>query len=209
MVRKLPASKPVAAATRAESDALLNNRGDDRADAASAAPPVVRLPPARPAVVAPLAPERYKIQFTVTLETYEKLRRVQDLLRHVIPDGDPAAIFERALPLLMDDVARTKLAATDRPRRARLTAHGSRHIPAAVKRGVWVRDCARCAFVGTTGRCAETGFLEFHHVMPYAAGGVATVEKIQLRCTAHNKYEADCFFAPVGPESDLKGMAAT
>jgi len=39
-------------------------------------------PPTRLAVVAPLAPERYKVQFTVTRETYDKLRRVQDLLRH-------------------------------------------------------------------------------------------------------------------------------
>ena len=48
-------------------------------------------PPTRPAVVGPLAPDRYKVQFTVPRDTYEKLRRVQDLLRHTIPSGDPAA----------------------------------------------------------------------------------------------------------------------
>jgi hypothetical protein len=42
--------------------------------------------------VTPLAPERYKVQFTVSRATHEKLRRVQDLLRHSIPNGDPAAI---------------------------------------------------------------------------------------------------------------------
>jgi len=42
----------------------------------------------RPAEVKPLAPERYKIQFTVSRETYEQLRRVQDLLRHSIPNGE-------------------------------------------------------------------------------------------------------------------------
>jgi len=46
----------------------------------------------------PLAPERYKVQFTVGRQTHDKLRRAQDLLRHSIPDGDPAAIFERAVP---------------------------------------------------------------------------------------------------------------
>lgn len=56
--------------------------------------------PNRPAELKPLAPERYKIQFTVGREAYEQLRRAQDLLRHTIPDGDPGAIFERALSLL-------------------------------------------------------------------------------------------------------------
>ena len=50
----------------------------------------------------PLAPELYKIQITVSRETHDNLRRAQDLLRHVIPDGDPAAIVERALTLLVE-----------------------------------------------------------------------------------------------------------
>ena len=35
--------------------------------------------------------ERYKVQFTVSGETHEKLREAQDLLRYCIPDGDLAA----------------------------------------------------------------------------------------------------------------------
>jgi len=74
---------------------------------------------------------------------------------------------------------------------------GSRHIPAEVKRAVWVRDLGRCAFVSENGRpCNERGFVEFHHVQPYAAGGPATAENIQLRCRAHNGYEADLYFGP-------------
>jgi hypothetical protein len=67
----------------------------------------------------------------------------------------------------------------------------SRHIPASVRRAVWARDGGRCAFVAPDGRrCGETAFLEFHHVRPYARGGPATVENIELRCRAHNGYEA-------------------
>ena len=58
----------------------------------------------------------------------------------------------------------------------------SRAIPAAVRRAVWGRDEGRCAFVGTHGRCRETAFLEYHHRQPFAAGGKATVENIELRC---------------------------
>jgi hypothetical protein len=67
-----------------------------------------RVPPSRPAaVLTPLAPDRYKIQITVSRETFEKLRRVQDLLRHTLPNGDPAAIVDRALDALFTDLNRT------------------------------------------------------------------------------------------------------
>jgi 5-methylcytosine-specific restriction endonuclease McrA len=139
-------------------------------------------PPLRPAVVMPLAPDRYKVQFTVSREICDKLRRVQDLLRHSIPDGDQAAIFDRALTLLLADLEKTKLAAANRPHTARRTQSGSRHIPAAVRRQVWQRDAGQCAFVGPAGRCTERGFLEFHHVRPYADGGATVVENLELRC---------------------------
>jgi len=60
-----------------------------------------------------------------------------------------------------------------------------------VKREVWRRDGAQCAFVGTLGRCTERNFLQLHHVTPFAEGGLATVETLQLRCRAHNVYEED------------------
>ncbi len=62
--------------------------------------PALAPPPARPAVVAPLAPERYKVQFTASAETYEKLRLAQALLRHQIPEGDLGAVVDRALTAL-------------------------------------------------------------------------------------------------------------
>ena len=135
------------------------------------------------------------MQFTVTKETHDKLRRVQNLLCREIPGGDPAAIFDRALTLLLADVEKRKLAATTRPRSARPATPGSRTVPADVRRAVSRRDGDRCAFLTKDGRrCGETAFLEFHHVRPYAQGGEATVENIALRCRAHNAYEAELVF---------------
>ena len=61
--------------------------------------PIATVEIARPAEVTqeiveikPLAPERYKVQFTVSGETYATLRQVQDPIRHLIPDGDVALI---------------------------------------------------------------------------------------------------------------------
>ena len=209
-IRKLPApAAPAAPLTLVESATVSAESGPTRVQAAPHDAPGVspsqihsaaRVAPAmtRPPVVAPLAPERFKVQFTVGRETHDKLRRAQDLMRHAVPNGDPAQIFDRALSLLVEHLERTKLASVTHPRTTRAAMTASRHIPSAVRRAVWARDGGRCAFVGTQGRCADPGFLEFHHVLPYASGGTASVENIQLRCRAHNQYEAQESFGPRG-----------
>jgi hypothetical protein len=159
-------------------------------------PPACVHPPLRPAIVRPLAPEHFKVQFTISRATHDKLRCAQDLLRHSIPTGDPATIFDRALTLLIEDLEKRKIAAAVRPRPPQPSPGRSRHIPAAVRRQVWARDGRQCAFVGTNGRCDERGFLELHHVVPFAAGGETTAENLQLRCRAHNAYEAELYFGP-------------
>jgi 5-methylcytosine-specific restriction endonuclease McrA len=187
-IRKLPTTTALA---RQEIVRLVDEAASQRPD--TSAPAATQ--PRRPPIVAPLTPEQYKVQFTVSRETHDKLRRAQELLRHSIPDGDPAVIFDRALTLLLDSVVKTKLAQSTRPVSApRGCARHSRHIPAGVKREVWRRDEGRCAFVGRQGRCSERSFLEFHHVLPFAEGGVPTTSNIQLRCRSHNAHEAELWF---------------
>ena len=71
----------------------------------------------------------------------------------------------------------------------------SRHIPSAVKRAVWFRDRAQCAFVADTGhRCSERSLLELHHIHPYALDGPPTIGNVSLRCRRHNQYEAERVF---------------
>ena len=159
---------------------------------------MVRCIPAPPRpTVRPIAAERYEVRFTATEETREKLRCAQDLLGHAVPSGDLAQVFDRALTALIDELVRRKFAATPHPRGRRGQAKESDNIPADVRRKVYVKDGGRCAFVSIDGhRCGERRFIEFHHVIPRAAGGKATVENIQLRCRAHNGHEVDLFFGP-------------
>lgn len=157
------------------------------------------------AEVKPLAPERYKVQFTVSRETHERLREAQDLLRHCVPDGDVGVIFERALTLLLTELHRARHARVDRPRTPSSADGTGRHVAASVKRAVWERDKGRCAFVGAAGRCTERGFLEYHHVVPYAEGGATTAENLELRCRAHNAYESWRWFGM--SEEDLSREA--
>lgn len=147
--------------------------------------------------VSPVSAEHYRMHITITRDTREKLRRAQDLLRRKLPDGDPAVIFDQALTALLAQLERKRFAATTRPVTRPVSvrpSEPSRHVPAAVKRKVWKRDGGQCAFLGTRGRCGERSFLEFHHVVPFASGGDASVENIELRCRAHNAYEAALAF---------------
>jgi hypothetical protein len=163
-------------------------------------PPV----PARRPIIETTSPERYRVQFTVGKDGHDTLRRLQDLLRREIPSGDRAVIVERALALLLEKVEKAKFAATRQPKRPRPIRPGtdtggaatnSRDIPSDVQRGAWRRAGGRCEFVGKNGhRCTERTFLEFHHIVPYALGGRATLDNISLRCRRHNQYEAELVF---------------
>lgn len=177
-IRKLPApTGPALAPSRETSQSLSMPRPA----------PVTSYRPA----VAPISGDRYLLKVTLSEDAYAKLEQARGLLRHAIPTGDPAAIVDRALTVLIEQLGKTKLAATSMPRRSgRTTSASGRRVPATVRRAVWARDQGRCAFVGTDERCPETAFLEFHHVIPFARGGPSTVENIELRCRAHNAHEA-------------------
>jgi len=163
-------------------------------------PQATGLPLRRSPDPAPLSPGRYKLQVTLGEDAHSKLAQLQDLLAHQIPNGDPAAIVERALDALLTKVLKRKTAATKKPRTpkpisdqaSKASGRWVRRGPAAVRREVWKRDCGRCTFVGADGhRCNETRGLEFAHLEPWAKGGETTAENIALRCRAHNAWEAD------------------
>jgi len=149
----------------------------------------------RRSVVAPLAEETFKFQFTASRACRDKFRQAQDLLRHRIPDGDLATIFERALDLLIEQVKKERFATGRKARQAPAEdadASSSRHIPDAVKRKVFERDGSRCTFLDERGRrCAETGALEFDHQDGFARTHLHRADRIRLLCSAHNQHAAE------------------
>ena len=156
----------------------------------SAAHPASSRPTPRPL---PLAPRRYKLQVTIGEEARAKLAELQALLSHQIPDGDAGKILERALDALLAETKKKKAALTDKPRRSRKKSKPkTRAIPAKARREVFERDQGQCVFVDAEGnRCPSKWQVEFHHRIPYARGGTHDVENIELRCRAHNQYEAE------------------
>jgi hypothetical protein len=109
---------------------------------------------------------------TATRAMRDKLRRAQDLLRHRVPSGGVATVFEKTLDALIEKVEKERFAVGRRPRAAPIASDGpatSRHIPAEIQRRVYSRDGGRCAFVDERGnRCKETGMLEFDHLDGFA-----------------------------------------
>jgi len=188
----------------------------ERAAPASAEPLALALHPAparpppredhRPAI-APLAEETYKVQFTASRAFRDKLRQAQDLLRHRVPDGDLACIFERALDLLIEQVKKERFAVGRKPRQAPTDATpSSRHIPDAIKRVVYERDGGRCTFVDERGRrCTATGNLEFDHVDGFARTHLHDADRIRLLCRAHNQHAAEKIYGRAFMERACQG----
>ncbi len=182
-LRRLPSSPP--SSVRRDAPASLPALADDRVA-------VTPVPAAAPrAVVAALGSDRYLLKITLSATARARLERARDLLRHVMPNGDPATIVERALAVLVEQLEKSRCAAAHRPPAQPRTTSTPRHVPAAVRRVVWTRDPGRCAFVGADGRCRETGWLELHHRVPFARGGLASVENLEIRRRAHTAWEAE------------------
>lgn len=146
-----------------------------------------------PAVLEPLSPGRYKIQFTADAAFKKKLERLQALL--FSPAGDLAAVLEAAVTEKLERLEAKRFGRTRGPRKKlpeRKTAPTTRHIPAAVRRSVHERDGGRCRFVDARGRrCSERIRLEFHHRYPLGRGGDHSPPNVALLCRAHNRLMAE------------------
>ena len=151
--------------------------------------------PEPPALVQPLSPARYRVQFTASAELHDKLERLRALMRSQVPDGDLAAIIEQAITEKLERLEARRFARTSTPRRGLSETNpspSSHHVPAAVRRAVHERDGDRCRYVDEQGRrCPERDRLEYHHRHPFGLGGDHSPKNIRLMCRAHNDYLAE------------------
>jgi hypothetical protein len=188
VVRKLPDRSP--APVELGPDRVTNLPAPVAQQPALAAPPSPPPnPPMRP-VVEPLAPSRYKVQFTASGELREKLGRLQALMQ-----GELAEVIEAAVTEKLERLEAKRYARVKAPRKGLAETElspRSRYIPAAVRREVHRRDGGRCRFVNQDGRrCTENRGLEFHHNDPFGRGGDHDPETMSLMCRRHNAYLAE------------------
>jgi hypothetical protein len=178
VIRKLPTPAPPSVQLR-----------PDGVEASPQSDPPSAQPPA-PVKTEPLAPGRYKVQFTASSELRDQLERLQALMA-----ADLMAVIEAAVTEKLERLEAKRYAETKKPRKTLEetdTAPSSRYIPAAVRREVHKRDGDQCGFVDRNGRrCSERWGLEFHHHDPFGRGGAHDPDTISLRCRAHNAYLAE------------------
>jgi hypothetical protein len=194
LIRKLPTLAPERVSARGqlvpERVAAGSQLVPRRAAAANAGGVVSTPPIAAAAFIEPIAPSRYKVQFTASATLRDKLERLRALMRPTVPDGDLAALIEEAVTEKLQRLEARRFGQTKAPRRApteNAAMPGSRHIPAAIRRIVRQRDGDRCRYVDAQGRrCTGRERLEFHHRRPFGHGGEHKAENVSLLCRTHN-----------------------
>jgi len=117
--------------------------------------------------------------------THDKLRHAQELLRHQLPSGDVADVFDRALDALIEKLEKRKCPRARRPLPGGRPSTNPSHIPAHVRRAVWERDRGQCK---AGRRCTARTLLEFDHVVEAAQAADEerrNAAQTQARAAAH------------------------
>lgn len=143
----------------------------------------------------PIAPHRFSLHLTMGASTHEKLTYAQELLSHVVPTGDLAAVLDHALDALIHELEKQKFRSASTRAKRNGSGRNPRYIPKHVRDEVWKRDAGQCTFVSEAGhRCSSRELLELDHIVPVARGGQSTVSNLRVRCRPHNAYEAERVF---------------
>ncbi|BDG03693.1 HNH endonuclease [Anaeromyxobacter oryzae] len=164
-----------------------------------------------PPTFEPLTADLRRMHLTVTKRFEAKVAEAQNALSHSHPGASTEVILEAALDLLLDRAKKRK-GLVEKPRREKRPSRPD-HIPAEVKRAVWVRDggCCRWA-LENGGVCGSRHRLQYDHIQPKALGGKSTTENVRLLCARHNllaarKIFGDAWMDRYAPAS--KATAAT
>ena len=87
---------------------------------------VSTIPLAPPPSIEPLAPERYRVQFTASADLRQKLERLKALMRSQVPDGDLAAIIDQAVTEKLERLEARRFGKTKAPRKQVLDVDASK-----------------------------------------------------------------------------------
>ncbi|MGE3261622.1 MAG: HNH endonuclease [Bacteriovoracia bacterium] len=143
-------------------------------------------------LVRPISNSHTEIRFAATRELFQKLERLKEIFAAksieqlvekladvALQKYDPIKKAERNLRVAKRRNASITSQVNPHPKH-------SRHIPAQVRHAVWLRDQALCTYPS----CGSQFSLQLDHVIPFAKGGLNTVENLRLRCPAHNQLHA-------------------
>ena len=149
--------------------------------------------------------EKYRLEFSVSAETINKIKRAKSLLSTKYPKGVKLeTLFDELLdnylnnndPERREDHNNIKLNKLDR----------TRHIPQKIKDLVYSRDGGTCSFVSKSGRrCSSTWNLQYDHIVPFGKGGDNSPENLRLLCGKHNRLMAEKEYGTVHMRKFMDG----
>jgi hypothetical protein len=170
--------------------------------------------------VEPLTADLRRLHVTVSRRLLDKIDAARDGLSHALRGATTEQVLEAALDLLIEKQARAR-GQVKRPRATVQVGAGAgpeagapppppspltkppparrdgprEHVPAAVRRAVWVRDHGRCQWpLDSGGCCGSTHQFELDHLLPWARWGPPTVDGLRLLCHPHNLLAARLAF---------------
>lgn len=137
-----------------------------------------------------------RVELNLTKEQYEKLKLVQSLLSHKIPDQNLASVLDYLMNQEVNKNSFTKNSMTwsfsvDQ-KNDELLPKKTRYIPIAVKQELFKRAQGSCEFVGKDGvRCQSRYRLQVDHFKtPFSQGGTNSIENCKMLCANHNLHRA-------------------
>jgi hypothetical protein len=137
------------------------------------------------------------VRFTFSAEQHERLMRLQSLS----PFDDLATLIDAAITRELARREAKRFGKVQTPRKSvdqANTKPTSRYIRAQVKRKVYARDNGQCRFTDQhDNRCTARDNLQYHHLRNYAWTGDHDPANLELRCHAHNQYQAELDFGPI------------
>jgi len=158
-----------------------------------------------------LTEQRYRFQFAASESFLRAYQEVASLLSNRLRGRlTIEAVFETVMNEYIErhsPKARENRRSQRQRKRGNSTAHEdeprgrgaedktrgvARHVPAALRDRIFLRDANRCTFVSTDGRrCTATDRLHIDHVLPVSLGGTSEPSNLRLLCAHHNQLWAE------------------
>lgn len=152
--------------------------------------------------------ESVRVELTFSKEQWSKIKHMQELLSHSLPNGSDLV---ETLEYLCDRVIKQKTAITGRALKKTVeirnhtqasqqqsdTLRSSQKIqsprpsiPNSVRKAVLQRDqCCQFKDLKSQRTCGAKVFLQVDHLRPKWAGGDHSPENLQALCATHNRYK--------------------